>query len=183
MPRERSIEQLLRWRLALAEADAPPPPRAATLLALARPWWERWPERFRAQAERLRAMPLAYGYAMAGSPAPPGHAGYPVPVLIAHASDTEAYARVLYFVVRDGRLRLRFALDGTPGAREPAFDAAFVGDASEQPLCVARAEQAQNGEYRVDVELPPDVAGSWASLKVTDRMPFRLILRPVADGE
>jgi hypothetical protein len=189
MPHESPVEQLLRWRFALAEADAPSPPHAAELLALVRPWWERWPERFRAQAERLRPMPLAYGYAMAASPSPLGHAGYPVPVLLAQATDTETYARVLYLVVRDGRLRLRFALDGapgTPGAPETmfaaAFDAAFVGEASEQPLCAARAERAQSGEYRVDVELPPDVAGSWAPLKVTDRMPFRLILSPVADA-
>jgi hypothetical protein len=33
---ERSLEQLLRWRLAAAEAAAPPPPRAARLLELAR---------------------------------------------------------------------------------------------------------------------------------------------------
>jgi len=182
MPPEAPIEQLLRWRLALAEADAPRPPRAAELLALTRPWWERWPERFRAQAERLRAMPLAYGYAMAGPPSPTGPAGYPVPVLIAQASDAEAYARVLYLVVRDGRLRLRFALHDAPGAPEPVFDAVFVGDVSEQPLCVARAEQAQSGEYRADVELPQDVAERWSRLKVTDRMPFRLILSPVADG-
>jgi hypothetical protein len=183
MPREAPVEQLLRWRLALAEAEAPPPPRAAELLALARPWWERWPERFRAQAERLRAMPLAYGYAMAGPPSQRGHAGYPVPVLLAQAGDVEAYARVLYLVVRDGRLRLRFALDGAPGATESAFHAVFVGDASERPLCAALAERSQGGEYRVDVALPPEIAGSWAPLKVTDRMPFRLILRPVADGE
>jgi len=30
-----TIEQLLRWRLALAEAEAPPPPRATFLLELA----------------------------------------------------------------------------------------------------------------------------------------------------
>jgi hypothetical protein len=183
MTHEAPVEQLLRWRLALAEAEAPPPPRAAELLALTRPWWERWPDRFRAQAERLRAMPLAYGYAMAGPPSQRGHAGYPVPVLLAQAGDVEAYARVLYLVVRDGRLRLRFALADTPGMLEPAFDAAFVDDGSERPLCVGRAERSQGGEYRVDMDLPPDIAGSWAPLKVTDRMPFRLILRPVAETE
>jgi hypothetical protein len=188
MQRGVSIEELLRWRLAEAEADAPAPPRAAELLALARPWWERWPERFRAQAERLRAMPLAYGYAMTTRQR--GSAGYPVPVLIAHATDVEAYAQVLYLAVRDGRLRLRFALGGTPpsatGSAESAFEATFVldvPDAPERPPFHGRAERSQSGEYRVDALLPAELVERWTPLKVTDRMPFRLILRPAADAE
>jgi hypothetical protein len=42
MKTEVSIEQLLRWRLALAKEEAPPPPGAAQLLDLARPWWEQY---------------------------------------------------------------------------------------------------------------------------------------------
>jgi hypothetical protein len=37
-----TVEQLLVWRLAQAEADAPPAPRAERLLDLVLPWW---PER------------------------------------------------------------------------------------------------------------------------------------------
>ena len=43
MKTEIHIGQLLRWRLARAEAEAP---RAARLLELSRPWWETLPERF-----------------------------------------------------------------------------------------------------------------------------------------
>ena len=62
-----SIEQLLRWRLARAEAEAPPAPRAARLLELSRPWWETWPERFAGVVARLGQMEVSYGHAMAES--------------------------------------------------------------------------------------------------------------------
>src|SRR5256885_3187372 len=59
------IEELLRWRVAKAETDAPPAPRAARLLEMARPWWEIWPERFQSFVERLGGIQVAYGHAMA----------------------------------------------------------------------------------------------------------------------
>ena len=59
------IEELLRWRLHQAEAEAPPAPPAARLLALARPWWEALPERFNALVERLGRIQVAYAYAQA----------------------------------------------------------------------------------------------------------------------
>jgi hypothetical protein len=39
------IEELLRWRLDNAKSEAPLAPCAARLLDLARPWWERSPEK------------------------------------------------------------------------------------------------------------------------------------------
>jgi len=173
-----SIEQLLRWRLARAEADAPPAPRAARLLERARPWWEVWPERFRAQAERLGRMQLAYGYA-ATDPRQ-ARSGHPVPALIAHAEDVEAFARVLYFHVRDGRLRLRFHLEGPTGRPEPTFEVTFVSDGAARPVLIANATQSVDAEYRLDAELSPDLERSWEPLRVTDPMPFRFILRPIA---
>ena len=180
-----AVEQILRWRVAQSEASAPPAPRATHLLELARPWWERWPDRFRARVERLAQMPLAYGFAMAT----PGRdrRGHPVPVLLAHAEDRETYAHVLYLQIRDHDLRVRLQLDfgvghddpsGSPG---PAYEATFVDDDSEQPLLVGHAVQSQNGEYRVEVPLPEALSRSWSMLKATDRMPFRLILRPERD--
>jgi hypothetical protein len=179
MTHDPSIERLLRWRLARAEAEAPPAPRAARLLALARPWWETWPERFRSQVERLGRVPLAYGYAMAVSRRSPERSGHPVPALIARVEDVEAYARVLYLTVRDGRLRLRFEIDAAVGITDEAFDATFIEEGYERPLFSCHAALAQSGEYRLDAELPDQLAERWAPLKVTDRMPVRLILRPV----
>ncbi|HZF68207.1 MAG TPA: hypothetical protein VEZ47_09225 [Gemmatirosa sp.] len=181
------VERILRWRLALAEATAPPPPSATRLLALARPWWEQWPARYRAQVERLLAMPLAYGYAMV---APDGAArGHALAVLIARGDERETYARVLYVSVRDGRLRMRIELDAAPAGEDApgdvadVFEATFVGDADDardvtQPLLAGTAELAQNGEYRLEAELPDALAVRWTTLRATDRMPFRLILRP-----
>jgi hypothetical protein len=31
-------------------------------------------------------------------------------------------------------------------------------------------------EYRLDAELPAEIAGEWKEVRVMDRMPFRLIL-------
>lgn len=179
MTHDVSIGALLRWRLARAEADAPPAPPAARLLELARPWWERWPDQFGARAERLGRIPFAHGYAMANPDR--GRSGYSVPVLLISAADIEASAHILYLTVRDGRLRLRFQLDSALGTLEPAFEATFVSESPERPLFAAHASLSQSGEYRLDEALPAELARGWAPLKVTDRMPFRLILRPVTD--
>src|SRR5687768_16838248 len=108
------IEELLRWRLARAEAEAPPPPRAARLLEVARPWWEIWPERLRSAVERLEQIQVAYGHAMAE----PGQSrtAHPVPTLIVSAGEEfQAFASVLYFSIGSGRLRLRFQLHPAHG--------------------------------------------------------------------
>lgn len=176
-----AVLQLLRWRLERAEADAPPPPSARELLDRGRPWWERWPERFRTQVARLYEMPVAYGFAMVAAAE---RRGYPVPVLIDRAEGSEVHAQVIYFDVRGGRLRMRFALDDLRAASQPAadegqgFETTFVGDASHEPVLVAEARPAPNNEYRLEAELPPHLEAAWIALRVTDRFPFRLILRP-----
>src|SRR5262245_60173042 len=96
MRTETTIEQLLRWHLSYAEEDAPPAPRAARLLALARPWWETWPERFQAFVARLDGIQVAYGHAMSENRRT--QTGHPIPGLVVHANrEVEALARVLYW--------------------------------------------------------------------------------------
>lgn len=178
MKRELDIEQLLRWHLERAEAEAPMPPRASRLLELARPWWEIWPERFHAYARRLGAVQVSYGYAM--SELQHGHSGHPVPTLITRDDEElEAPARVLYMNVRDGRLRLRFQIDPIP-RMERRFEVTFVSDGTLKPILFTHAVLTVDNEYRLDAELPAEFATIWESLKVTDQMPFRFILRPAA---
>jgi hypothetical protein len=176
MTHDEAVEQLLRWRLAQAEAEAPPAPRAARLLEAVRPWWETWPDRFRAYAERLGGLQAAYAYAMTEPRRARG--GHPIPTVIANASEFETFARVLYFAVRDGKLRLRFQLESTPEPAEQTFEVTFVSDAAARPLLAASATASLGDEYRVDTQLSEELAATWAGLKVTDRMPFRFILRP-----
>ena len=176
MNRGVSIEQLMRWRLVRAETEAPPAPGVQLLLELARPWWERWPERFRTQVTRLRQMPVAYGYAMAAPDRE--RRGHPVPTLINDAEDVETYTRVTYINVRDTRFRMRFQVEGVPQLPHEAFDTTFISDDSESPLCAALAVRSHADEYRVDVDIPDELVRTWAALRVTDRMPFRMILRP-----
>ena len=176
MRREFDIEQLLRWRLERAESDAPPPPAGLHLLDRARPWWELWPERFAAQTRRLGAIQISYGYAM--SQLQHGHSGHPVPALISRDDgEMESPVRVLYMSVRDGKLRLRFQLDPVPRV-ERGLEVTFISEEALQPILSAYASLSVDGEYRLDADLPEELAANWESLKVTDRMPFRFILRP-----
>jgi len=181
MKREIDIEQLLRWRMERAEAGAPLAPRAAHLLDIARPWWETWPDRFQTLVERLSRIQIAYGHAMAE----PSHArgGHPVATLIVHREmPLDTSARVLYIEVRDGRLRLRFQLDQAACQGQPAFEATFISETNATALFVVQAVRSVDSEYRVEGELPEEVARGWTGVKVTDRMPFRLILKSPNDN-
>jgi len=111
-----------------------------------------------------------------------GHSGHPVPTLISRDDDElEAPVRVLYLNVREGRLRLRFQLDPIPRV-EHGFEVTFISEGALQPILSAYATLSVDGEYRLDADLPEDLAANWESLKVTDRMPFRFILRPAIDN-
>lgn len=177
MNREIRVVDLLRWRYSEALAEAPPAPRAARLLGLSRPWWETSADRFRSLTGRLGKIQAALGLAMADPRIP--RTGHPVPTLIVRAEEgVETSVRVLYFNVRDGRLRMRFRPDSLPREPEPTYEVTFVSDPDGKPLFIAPAALSLDGEYRVDVDLPEDLASEWSRLKVTDRMPFRLILRP-----
>jgi hypothetical protein len=150
------------------------------LLQLARPWWETLPELFNLLARRVGRIETAYGYAMAEPSRNRG--GHPVAALIVRAGgELETFARVLYFNVRDGRLRLRFQLDTMPGQAQESFEVTFINDTSQQPLFSARAALSVDSEYRIDMELTEELAREWDLLKVTDKMPFRLILRANMD--
>ncbi len=175
MNTEDSIGQLLRWRVSQAEAEAPPAPRAARLLELARPWWESVPAAARALFDRLGAVQLAYGHAQAVERL--AHAGYPVQALIVRANgEEEAFARILYLNVRDGRLRMRFQFEQPFAGAEQGFEVTFVSGSPPRPLFSAQASLSVDGEYRLDADVSDEIAQNWAPLKVTDQMPFRLIL-------
>ena len=181
MKTKMTIQELLRWRLARAEAEAPPAPRAARLLELARPWWEIWPEEFRSLVERLGQAPIAYGHAMAE----PGQSrtAHPVPAVIVRAGEElSAFASVLYFSIGNGRLRLRFQISPAHEQPDPAFEVIFIAAATAVPLFSSHATLAVENEYRLDAELPEKIAAQWGQMKVTDRMPFRLILRTDTNG-
>lgn len=170
------LEKLLRWRLGRAEADAPPAPRVADLLASARPWWETWPEQFHAWAMRLGANQVAYGHAM--SEPMPARSGHPVPtLLIRSVEERETSARLLFLQVRDRWLHLRFQLDSNPAPVAESFEVTFLSESEPRPLFISSAALSVDGEYRVETLLPVEIAAEWQRLRVTDRMPFRLILR------
>ena len=171
------IEELLRWRLQQAEAEAPPAPSAARLLALSRPWWEALPERFNALVERLGRIQVAYAYAQAEPRQSLG--GHPVPALIVRPEEeVESSARLLYLEVRNGRLRLRFQLEAALEPAVEAFDVTFVSETPHEAPFSALAILSLGREYHLDGELPEGVARRWEGWKVSQRIPYRMILRP-----
>ena len=176
MKAEIPIEQLLRWRLSHAEAEAPPAPRATRLLELVRPWWEVLPERFEELIARLGAIEVAYGHAMAE----PLHARpcHRVAVLVVRASEElESSARILYLSLCDRQLRLRFHLEKAPVDLARTVEVTFISEHTGQPLFCASATVSIDNEYRLEADLPVELGQDWTQLKVTDRMPFRFILR------
>jgi hypothetical protein len=181
MKNEISIATLLQWRLKQAETTAPPAPAPWRLLASVRPWWETWPEQFRAAAEQLGKIKMAYGYAMAAADQPGG--GHPIPVLIIHGEEKmESSARVLYFHVHEGRLRLRFLLEDTVQPAPQGLEVTFVAS-QMHPVISARAMLSVDNQYRMDIELPELLAQIWEQLRVTDQMPFQFIAHPVKDND
>jgi hypothetical protein len=175
MKTEVSIEQLLRWRLALAEAEAPPALRAARLLELARPWWEQYPERFQCLLQSLMSVEVGVGQRVAGTPLLCTQ--HPVPTLIVRANEQFGTSvQVLYLSVSESQLHFRFAVDGEGNLLEEDFEVTFVSNSPAKPLFLAEARRLVEIEYRLDAGIPPQLTEQWASLKVTDPMPFRLIL-------
>jgi hypothetical protein len=174
MKKELSIEQVLAWRLAQAEADAPPAPRAARLLEMSRTWWERWPETFDRLIAQLGNVRANFGHAMV---AEPRSRGYPVPTVVARTNvEISSLAEILYFNVNGSRIRLRFQVLPALAPAAPRLEITFVAVDQPSPLFVAPAVLAPGGEYRVDAEMPGALARAWAEIKVTDRMPFRFVL-------
>lgn len=177
-----AMTEILRWRLALAEAEAPPAPRAGRLLELARPWWEGCPEKFQAIARRLGALQMCYGHAMVD----PGLApiSHLVPTLIVgEALERETSVQVLYLEVRESMLQLRFALDAAHRSSEPRFDCTFLAEENLRPLFSAVSECSVANEFWLEVSIPDSIARTWENIRVSDPMPFRLILRSVKTGE
>ena len=125
MRTEVSIEELLRWRLASAQTEAPPGPHAAELLASARPWWEIYPERFEQALHSVMALETAVGAALASAAGP--RAFDPVPAIIVRGDERiQAYAGIQCFKVGDGRLHFRFFLDACANPVENSYEVTFV---------------------------------------------------------
>jgi hypothetical protein len=165
MKPEKTVEELLRWRLEQARMDAPSAPSVSQLLELARPWWEKWPEKFQAQVERLRRIDRRNN-------------GCVVPALIVFGTEeSEGLARVLEFDVRNDHLHFRFQLEPSLMHVASALEVTFVSDPGARPLFSAEATTLGESECLLEAALLPEIARDWAHLKATDRLPFRLILR------
>jgi hypothetical protein len=177
-----SVEELLGWRAEQSAADAPPVPRASRLLELSRPWWEIWPEKFKSIADQLGTVQMRYGHAMVDGAV--GTSGRPIPaVLVAPDGRHEIVVHVLYLEIKESVLHLRFEIDAAAGALAPQFECILVSEANLGPLFSASAQGCVDREYFISTLVPESLAREWQDLKVTDQMPFRLILLSDGKGE
>src|SRR5690606_36642276 len=120
---------------------------------------------------------MRVGYAM--DPERAQRENYPVPAVLAQTNvETNALVDVLYFSLRGRTLRMRFALRVAADLRRPGLEVTFVAAESPEPLFCAKANLSPDGDYALEVEVPTPLAEAWSRLRVTKRMPFRLILRP-----
>ena len=178
MKSEQELGHVMRWVLHQSMEQAPSAPTADELLGQSQPWWETKAERFQKLVERLRTIQVAYGHA---SPVrPDGRDGQPVAcILVRTDEETEILARPIYFSVRQGRLRFRFRFEATPPLNDPALELTFSVNEPGQTVFSATAHRSVENEYSLEVPLPPDLSDRWQGMKVTQPMPFRLIVRPI----
>ena len=171
-----TVKELLGWRFEQAKVEAAVAPGATRLLDLAMPWWERSPQKFESAMARLDEIQLVKAHTTTESNRRRGQE--PVPALVVRGKENIANsARVRYFHLRDGKLRLRFKLDTDVVPAGPTFEVTFIADTAAHPLFCVAATVSASGEYNVNAAVPADLAQDWGQLKVVDRMPFRLILR------
>jgi hypothetical protein len=176
MTSDNLAKEYLRWRFESMKAEAPAAPSAAQLIERALPWWERSPEIFRALVGRLEKM--RNGYDHNESQSDHGSGVHTVPALMVRGeAETEGFARVLDFKIRDGRLHFRFQAAPSFVSEISTFEVTFISYPASRALFFTPAFGSSEIGYIVYTQLPPELAGAWTLLNETDRLPFRLILR------
>jgi hypothetical protein len=176
MKKKIPLKTLLNWRLEKAKAGALRAPTAARLLALTQPWWETSPEQFRLAVQRLQSIEIPQTHTKSQSSSSRARDAVPA-LIIGPTEELETSVRILRLDLNDGRLQLSFQC---PGAAEQKFEVTFVSEFTSKPVLYALAARSLSGEYWLEAELAPEAE---EELKVTDLVPFRLILRPVASPD
>ena len=154
MNNEHTLEELLRWRLARADGQKPrrrlpwrgaPAGIGAALVELVLNGSNRcW--------SGLRQIQMTYSLAMAEPGLKLGkrdRLGFPV-LLVRGAQETECIAHLLYLNVREGRPRLRLALDASSGPPLETWEAVFISEKGATPLFSAAAVKSVDHEYRIE---------------------------------
>jgi hypothetical protein len=174
MTSDKLAEEYLRWRFESMKAEAPAAPSAAQLIQRARPWWEKWPERFRALIGRLEKIQSGNDHNGGQSD---GSGVHTVPVLMVRGEEeTEDFARVLDFKVHDGKLHFRFQVAPSLASGVSSFEATFISYPVSRALLFTPAFGSSEIGYIAYTELPPELAEAWTLLNETVPLPFRLIL-------
>lgn len=176
MTSDKLVQEYIRWRFKSMKAEAPAAPSAAQLIERALPWWETWPERFRAIIRHLEK--IQSGNDHNGDQSDLGSGVHVVPALMVRGeTETEGYARVLDFKIRDDKLHFRFQVAPSVASGASTFEVTFISYPALHALLFTPAFGSSETGYISYTELPPELAGAWTLLNETDPLPFRLILR------
>ena len=97
-------------------------------------------------------------------------------LMVRGEAETEGFARVLDFKIRDGILHFRFQVASSLASEASTFEVTFISYPASRALFFIPAYGSGKIGYIVCAELPPELARDWALLKETDVLPFRLIL-------
>lgn len=171
-----TIGEMLSWCLDEAERDAPLPPKASWLLKQERAWrwWEEVPSLFEKGARALIQVDVL-GH-IEGKPQvmePPG-----VRLCILHEEPPKVIsAPILAIQVQNGKLVLRLKVETSWNPSGSHHQFVFVSP-EEKFLFAVDAELVDSYEFRIEAQLPEDLAASWENLKLGREMPFMLIIRP-----
>jgi hypothetical protein len=175
MTPDKIAEEYLRWRLEQMKAEAPAAPSASQLIERALPWWEKSPERFRSLLGHLETIPT--GHDQNGDHPNSSLDGPAVPALIVRGeAEIQSLVRVPDFKIQDGKLHFRFQLAPSLTPVDSTLEVTFISDTAGRPLFFTPAFGSGEIGYIVYADLSPELAREWASLKETDRLPFRLII-------
>ena len=169
------LEELLRWRLKYAEEGAPAPPKAVHLLQSARPWWEKRPKDFRLQMEHLRKIQSAHRRATTNKGR--NSNGILIPTLLVRKEvESENYAFVTHLRVLETTLRLIFKVKAKLSPMDQNLEVTFISEATLRPMFCVATSISTDSTFQIDTEIPLEIAKDWKHLKLTDPMPFRLII-------
>jgi hypothetical protein len=175
MSKKIPLEQLLHWRLKQAEAAAPPPPKAAQLLQSARPWWKKRPKEFRSKVEHLRTFQSTLSHSTNNKRRKANNILVPA-LLVYNEIESGVYASIKHFRVLETKLHLSFGLETKMSLVDHNLEVTFISNVTPAPMLDATATISADNTFHLETELPVEIAKEWEQLKLTNPMPFGLII-------
>ena len=103
--------------------------------------------------------------------------GVPVPALLVYKEvESEIYALVTHLSLLETKLRLRFKLETKLSPVDQNLEVTFISNATLTPMFYVTTTVSADDTFHIETELPVEIAKDWEQLKLTNPMPFGLII-------